>query len=234
MRPPLPPAVTDRIRRERCAPHPSQHDYMHLRDLRAALRRTFDTIDVKEGPALDLYCGSRPYESLLPSRPVWGFDIDRHFGGADVVGGMPLPFRDGAFALVLCTQALYLVDDAAATVSEMRRVTAVGGHAVITLPFILRRESPTERRYSPEALAHLLRDWDDVAVTKLGTAASGAALCAGQIAAGAARRWPVTKPFLPGIALLLNACGVVAEMVLGTFLERWPASALIVARRPRD
>lgn len=42
---------------------------------------------------------------------------------------LPLPFRDGTFALVVCTQALHLVRDPAATVRQMRRVLAPGGHA---------------------------------------------------------------------------------------------------------
>jgi hypothetical protein len=49
-------------------------------------------LPVRVGPALDLYCGTKPYEEIIPWRPLWGFDVDVHFGHTDVVGGLPLPF----------------------------------------------------------------------------------------------------------------------------------------------
>ncbi|MEZ4461777.1 MAG: methyltransferase domain-containing protein [bacterium] len=47
---------------------------------------------------------------------------------ADMAG---LPFRDGAFSLLLCHQGLQFAADRAAVVREMRRVTAAGGRAVV-------------------------------------------------------------------------------------------------------
>jgi len=234
MREPLTTAAVDRIRQQRIAPRPTQHDYLHLHGLLTSLRRAFDRLDIDKGPVLDLYCGARPYERIMPWRPVWALDIDRHFGGANVVGSIPLPFRDAAFRVVICTQALYLVDDAVATVTEMRRVTMRGGYAVVTVPCIFRRESDAERRWAREDLRVLFRSWHPIVIAGVDGPAAGAALYAGQLAVGATRRWPVLKPLLPVMSLILNGVAAVAERLLRPVADRWPSTLILIARRPDD
>jgi SAM-dependent methyltransferase len=191
-------------------------------------------LDSTAGPALDLFCGTRPYESFLAHREVWALDIDRHFGGANVIGSVPLPFRDGAFAVVLCTQALYLVDDPVTTVNEMRRVIMPGGHAVVTVPYLFRRESSGDRRFTRRELQDLFQGWHDMDVASVGGPATGAALYMGQLAAGASRRWPVLRSLLSGASLILNACASLADLVARPLAIRWPASFIVVVRRPHD
>jgi SAM-dependent methyltransferase len=234
MRPPLPGSVVERIRRERSAPRVTQYDFLHLRDLVIELRRTLDALPAADGPTLDLYCGARPYDDILPRQPVCALDIDRHFGRANVVGTIPLPFRDGAFSVVLCTQALYLVDDPVGTVAEMRRVTAAGGHAVVSVPVIFRREGTGDRRYTPAALQELFRAWRPVRITRVGGPASGAALYAGQAAAAAARHWSMLGPLLSGVAVALNVCAMVVDSILRPVAPRWSHSVIVVAQRPTD
>jgi len=234
MRAPLTPSAVDRIRQQRIAPRPTQHDYLHLRGLLAALRRAFENLDVARGPVLDVYCGARPYESIIPWRPVWALDIDRHFGGANVIGSIPFPFRDGAFSVVVCTQALYLVDDPMTTVNEMRRVTMRGGYAVVTVPCIFRRESSAERRWTREDLHLLFRAWNPVIVAGVDGPAVGAALYTGQLILAATRRWPILAPVLSGSALVLNGTAAVAERLLRPLAHRSPSSLIVIARRPAD
>jgi len=234
MRSPLPASAVERIRQQRITPRPTQHDYLHLLGLLRALRRTFASLGVDRGPVLDLFCGARPYEGLMPWRPIWVLDIDRHFGGANVVGSIPLPFRDAVFSVVVCTQALYLVDDPLTTVNEMRRVTMRGGYAVVTVPCIFRPESSAERRWTRDDLRLLFRAWSSIVMTAVDGPAAGAALYAGQLAAGATRRWPVLKPLLPGTALILNGVAAVVERILRPVGHRWPSTLVLIARRPDD
>ena len=228
-RPPLAERVVARIRRERYAPRFTQCDYLHLRDLHRTLRQAPASVSVPTGPALDVYCGTQPYREMISARRVWGLDLDRHFGRTDVAGTVPLPFRDGAFSLVLCTQALHLVDDPQATVREMRRVLMSGGCAVVTVPHIFRREIPAERKLSAKQLRELFAEWG-ADVTGFGGLGSALAYCPASLANGAARRWPVLRAVLPLLAVVLNAAASLLDLVLRPLANRWPASWIVVAR----
>jgi SAM-dependent methyltransferase len=227
----LPERVIERIRSERLRPRPTQWDYLHLVGLRDALANAFRTIDLVPGPVLDLYCGTRPYDSLIPRRPVWGMDRDRHFGRADVLSDLPLPFPDQTFAAILCTQALYLVDDPEATVTEMHRVLAPGGYAVVTVPHIFRRELATERRYSPAQLAAMFGAWAHVSVTGIGGPGTGLAFFPGSVAGAVARHFKPARLALPFVSLAINGAGWAMEKALSPLAGRWPASLIAVARR---
>ena len=231
-RAPLPDRVVERIRRERYAPRITQMDWLHLAGLRRALLDAFAELPVRDGPVLDLYCGTQPYRELLPWGPVWGLDLDRHFGRADVLGTVPLPFRDGAFQVALCTQALHLVDDPPATARELRRVLAPGGWAVVTVPHVFRREIPAERRLGAADLRELFAGWAAVQVRGFGAAGSAATYFPAGLAHGAARRWPPLRRLLPPAALAMNLAGLVLETVSTPVARRWPASFIVLAQRP--
>ena len=160
----------DRIRRERLAPSPAQWDYLHLDGLRRGLASAVDRVagSGAQGPVLDLFCGAKPYAPLMPWAPVVGVDIDDHFGGADVVGDLPLPFPDGSFGVAVCTQALHMVDDPVATVDEMRRVLAADGHVIVTIPHLFLAEGEFERHLSKADLVDLFSRWEAVAVRGIG------------------------------------------------------------------
>ena len=71
-------------------------------------------------------------EALLEGR-------DRHPDVADrlrpvLLPGRGLPFADGAFNLTVCTEVLEHVDDVELTAQELQRVTASGGHLLISTP----------------------------------------------------------------------------------------------------
>lgn len=230
-RPPLPAPVIERIRRERLDPRLTQGDYLHLADLRRTLARTFGALQLPDGPALDLFCGAQPYRKLVPVRPLWGLDIDQHFGSADILGdGAALPFADNTFALVVCTQALHMATSLEMTVGEMHRVLAKGGVAVITVPYFFRLEHPDERRLTRETLGALFAEWQ---VTIGGLAGSGVGLASypGTLLLGGARRWSALRPLAAPVAVALNALGAACELITRPFASRWPSGWLVIARR---
>lgn len=228
---PLSDATIERIRRERYAPRPTQPDYLHLAGIRRALADAFARLPYADGPALDLYCGTQPYRAMVPRATVVGVDRDRYFGRADVVGGVPLPFADGVFSLALCTQALYLVDDPGRVAGELHRILAPGGYAVVTVPHVFRREVASERRLSAADLAGLFAGWE-VEVRGFGGLGSAGAYYPASLALGAARRWPALRLVLPMVGLQLTAAGLLLDFTLRPLARRWPASWLVVARRP--
>ena len=158
-----------RNRRTRRHPRRTQFDYLHLRcllrDLAAVLARVPAGQDV-----LDVYCGSRPYEDLLPERSrCTGLDIDDRYGTADVVSQDFLPFPDASFDLVLCIEAFHYVPDPAHALAEIERVLRPGGRVIITVPFVWQyNRTILEHRYTGPELAELLRDWDGVEVVENG------------------------------------------------------------------
>ena len=104
-----------------------------------ALKQSLDRLG--PGLVLDLGTGVGDHLSLLSSRgPVIGTDVSlsalQHASGAPrtVADGARLPFADGSFGAVVCTEVLEHVDDPAAVFAEMRRVLRPGGRMYVTTP----------------------------------------------------------------------------------------------------
>ena len=230
-RPGLPEAEVERIRRERRNPRPWQWDYLHLEGLRRALQDAFKGLPSARGPVLDLYCGTKPYLELLPWRPAWGIDIDRHFGRADLVGDLPLPVRNQAIGVALVTQALHMVDDPAGTVGELARVLAPGGFVVVTVPHLFLAEGDFERHWSAADLRRLFTGWSDVRIEGIDGPGAALAFVLGRIAMLGARRWPLLRPLFGPAVLVLNGAGAVLDRLAVPLARRWPHSLLLVARR---
>jgi SAM-dependent methyltransferase len=115
------------------------------------------------GRVLDVGCGDRPYEALIPARDYLGLEIDtpeaRARSKADAYyDGRRFPFEDGSFDGVLCNQVLEHVFEPAAFVSELARVLRPGGRLLLTVPFVWdEHEQPRDyARYSSFGLAALL------------------------------------------------------------------------------
>lgn len=226
-RPRLSEAAIERIRRERYAPRVTQCDYLHLSELKLALAGVFAALPERTGPVLDLFCGTQPYRDMVPFSPVWGFDVDSHFGRADVVGGNPLPFADGTFSLVLCTQALHLVDDPAAAVLEMARVLQPGGTAIVTVPHIFRKEIPQERRLSREQMEVLFTSWH-TRIDGFGSRTSAAMYAVAGIQGALARRWAVLRLLGLPVALIANGFSLVLAPFAKRQLRPFHASWMLV------
>jgi ubiquinone/menaquinone biosynthesis C-methylase UbiE len=119
--------------------HPPMERLLEPLELRAGLK----VLDVGSGPG---HTTMAIAQHVLPGGHVTGADINAEFieraGGRAKAAGLgasldyrrcdfpPLPFADGAFDRVWCKNVLEYVDDAAATVAEMARVTAPGGIVV--------------------------------------------------------------------------------------------------------
>jgi SAM-dependent methyltransferase len=228
------------IRRSRRRPSLTQFDYLHVRYLVRDLRETLASLeDVRD--VLDVWCGSRPYEDLLPAvaRCV-GLDVEENpYGVADVVSDELLPFPDGSFDLVLCIEAFQWVPDPPHAAAEFRRVLRPGGTALVTLPFAFEydRRIP-ESRYTEHELRALFEGWDDVGVRENGGRAVTWTVLTASMLAGLEQRLPaLARPLFASAFAVLNAFGLVA----GTLEERWsgghatlPMNLMLTARRPRD
>lgn len=110
-------------------------------EVRAALRRFLADHRIS-GPILDLGSGTGGnLPDLSRANSVIGVELsataaEQAAAHAPVVvgDGGRLPFRDGSFAAVVCTEVLEHVDDPGAAFAEMARVLRGGGLAYVTTP----------------------------------------------------------------------------------------------------
>jgi SAM-dependent methyltransferase len=235
----------EQTRRLRRHPRRTQFDYLHLKRLVDGLAEVLERVGRPESDVLDVFCGSRPYEDLLPpgSRCV-GLDVTDEFGVADVVTDEFLPFGDDSFDLVISTEAFYYVRDPRHGVSELRRVLRPGGAVVLTVPLVWEYDRTLlEHRFTGPELEELFEGWEGVEVIENGGRAVAWALLGGVLLRSIQRR--ALRRRLPGGAVnrafaLLYA----ANNTLGARLDRveaaydWgsrtlPANVMLVARAPR-
>jgi SAM-dependent methyltransferase len=95
--------------------------------------------------ALDLGCGDGVVSAAIRTARLTAADVSAlaleraraRLPGAQLVElepDAPLPFADGAFDLVVCTETIEHVRDVQLTLSEVRRVLEPGGRLAITTP----------------------------------------------------------------------------------------------------
>jgi SAM-dependent methyltransferase len=96
------------------------------------------------GKMLDVGCATKPYAALFADRVETHFGVDVPFtyhskGTIDAFApSHALPFRNGSFDFVLCTEVLEHVPDPEKSWAEIARVLKPGGVALVTTPFIYR------------------------------------------------------------------------------------------------
>jgi SAM-dependent methyltransferase len=240
----LPDETLEWIRRTRRHPRLTQPDFLVLRrlvqHLSAALGRFEGPLDV-----LDVFCGTRPYEDLLPAGSrVTGLDIDDHYGSADVVSEEFLPFADRSFDLVLFTEGLFYLRDPHTAAAEIRRVLRPSGTLVLTVPLVWEysRDSLEHRFTGPGLSALFTEGWEQVDVAEVGGYSVAWATLSGRIVRGMeealsrrGKAWRLVRPLFAPLYAAVNAIAVALDR-----LERrlWrpgpyvlPDHLLLTARR---
>lgn len=244
---PFAPGVVAQMRHTRRHPRPTQFDYLHVRrlvdDLEIALRR----VSFGAEAVLDIFCGTRPYDDLLPSTAqITALDIPGNpYGVADVVSAEFLPFPDAAFDLVICVEGFHYVPDPREGVAAIGRVLRPGGRALISVPLVWEYDRTVlEHRFTGSSLAHLFDGWDEVVVVENGGRAVSWATLSGQILSMA--EWHVPerfglrrafRPLFAGLYLLVNAVGLLLDRAERRFARSsmtLPMNLLVTAQRSAD
>jgi SAM-dependent methyltransferase len=234
----LTPGELAAIRRTRRRPKRTQFDYLHIRRLVRDLEAALDGLEGSVHDVLDVYCGSRPYDDLLPrGARCTSVDVEGNpYGVADVVTNEFLPFADASFDLVTCFEAFHYVEDPGHGIDEIRRVLRTGGHVLISVPFVWEYDRTIlEHRYTGPELAALLDGWRDVRVVENGGRAVAWATLTGSMLERGRARLPRPARALFSLAYLaLNGCGGALDA-----LERrrespitLPMNLLVTARKP--
>lgn len=109
---------------------------------------------------LDCGCGLKPYFESFSNADYIGIDIEDSGRPNDMKApdkfydGINIPYEDGVFDGILCTQVLEHVEDMDRFLSECNRVTRVDGNLVISVPFLYKEhEKPYDfRRFTSYGL----------------------------------------------------------------------------------
>jgi SAM-dependent methyltransferase len=241
----LEPAVIERMRRTRRHPRWTQFDYLHIRTLVTDLAAALSRLEAEAEDVLDIFCGTRPYDDLLPpGARITGLDIPGNpYGVADVVSSEFLPFPHESFDLVMCIEGFHYVPDPRKGVEELARVLRPGGHAVVAVPFVWEYDrSVLEHRFTGPELQDLFRDWEEVTVVENGGRAVSWATLTGSLANMVEWQLPprpnlrrLLHPAFSGFYLLVNALGGLLDHAERRYVRRsttLPMNLLVTARRP--
>ena len=111
-----------------------------------------------EGQVLDIGSGGSSYGKYFPNRLT--VDIDPARKPEIVADAHELPFPDGKFAVILCTEVLEHLSNPPKAIAEMRRVLKPGGKLILTTRFMYPlHDIPHDYfRYTRYGLEHLFEN----------------------------------------------------------------------------
>jgi len=118
------------------------------------------------GQLLDLGCGRKPYQDIYDHYmdSSLGIDVEQTLHKNDKIDkfydGKNIPFDDGTFDFILCTEVLEHLEHPAKMIGEMHRVLKKDGVILVTTPFFqILHETPYDfYRYTPFALKSLVEE----------------------------------------------------------------------------
>jgi SAM-dependent methyltransferase len=180
------------------------------------------------GRVLDAGAGRGVYKALLSSyaKDYVGMDVVAT-DSTDVLGDIQrLPFSDGSFDTVFCSQVLEHVPEPALALAELGRVLKSGGYLILSVPHIswLHNEPHDYYRYTPHGLRFLLeRASFGPAEIK---AAGGLLALLGHIPSAVLVNLTFGRPLLHRILLAINSTWVRLTLFLDIRVEKQKVFAL--------
>jgi SAM-dependent methyltransferase len=162
--------------RARLYPSLSNPNWLVLRERRKLFQRWLANVPGTSLRVLDVGGRIQPYRVLLEGRCTHYVAIDlQRTPLINVIGtAEQLPFGDGVFDLVVCTQVLEYIENPRAVIAEMRRSLKPGGFLLLSVPSVFPRDSEVEYwRFLPRALRSLLSDFSAVDVAPEGNSLAG-------------------------------------------------------------
>jgi SAM-dependent methyltransferase len=166
----------EREARERLYPALSNPSWLVLGKRREIFRSWLNRLPLCDLRVLDVGGRIQPYRPLLEDRLGRYLALDlRYTPRVDVVGcGEQMPFVDGEFDFVICTQMLEYAADPASVMAEIHRVLKPGGCLFLSVPAVYPRDAEFDTwRFLPQSLRVLLGRFDHAEIVPEGSSISG-------------------------------------------------------------
>lgn len=112
-----------------------------------------------KGRVLDIGCGTKPYKKyLVASTEYIGMDESKDVSPGVLAKSDKIPFSDGYFDSVLCTELLEHLPEPQDTLKEIKRVLKKGGYLYLTVPqeWCLHYEPRDYFRFTKYGIKYLL------------------------------------------------------------------------------
>lgn len=182
---------------------------------------------------LDVGGRIQPYRALLTTGVCRYVSLDvRATPLVNVVGdGAQLPFADGFFDLVFCTQVLEYVADPHIVIAEIRRVLRPGGFLLLSAPSMFPRDSDPEYwRFLPSSLRLLLTSFSSAEVVPEGYSISGLFRTINVFLDSLSGRW--ARGFLQASLIpMVNILGMLLESAIPTRNDQFTANFSVLAQK---
>ena len=208
---------------ERRDPPRSDRHYLVLASLAEQLREEAPRLLAGRDDAvvLDIGCGGKPYLPIFAPFAARYVGVDAAPGPMvdHVISAESLPFEDGSFDLVLCTQVLEHVQDPAAVLAEIHRLLRPGGAALISTHgvFLYHPDPPDTDgdywRWTHAGLRKAVREsgaWDEIGVRANGDVVACLAYIAAQFVDELGKRVPI-GPLRRALLYALNTVAVAVD-----------------------
>ena len=166
----------EREGQERLNPRLSNPSWLVLRKRRELFRRWLQQIAGRDLRVLDIGGRIQPYRPLLSDRTAAYVALDvRLTPLVSVLGrGEQLPFRDGSFDLVICTQVLQYTYEPQRVMAEVYRVLRAGGYLLLSVPSASIQDADEECwRFLPAALRQMLAPFSKIEIVPEGGSVTG-------------------------------------------------------------
>lgn len=132
-----------------------------------------------KGNVIDVGCGQSPYKFLLNAAETKYYGVDIvdaekfDYNNTDITpfNGEDIPFEDGKFDGMICTEVLEHVQHYQKLIDEMHRVMKPGATGIVTIPWSARYHyAPYDFfRYTPSSLKTMFSKFSEAKITNRGT-----------------------------------------------------------------
>lgn len=167
--------------------------------------RAFLAKHATTGLVLDIGAGGMNQDASFPNRTTFDIDPGRN---PSIVGDIhKMPFADGSFDTILCTEVFEHLHSPEIAVREMLRVLRPGGTLLLTTRFLFPvHDAPHDYyRYTVYGLQHLFAGWDDVTIeAETGVFTAIAVLLQRIMFQTTLKGGKVTKAILYGLAFIFS------------------------------
>ena len=220
--------------RERLYPSVTSPNWLVLRKRREIFHNWLAAMPLSNPAVLDVGGRIQPYRPLIAEGQSHYTSVDLNITPLVNVAGdaQQLPFADGTFDLVICTQMLEYAPEPPRVIAEIRRVLKSGGYLLMSVPSVFPRDADYDRwRFLAPGIRQLLSGFSSAEIVPEGGSITGFFRTINsclQIFA----RYDVLRTVLNYTAVpVLNLLGLLLEAIAGSDNDQFTVNYSVLAKK---